>query len=150
MFISYRRADSSDVTGRIYDRLADRFGRERVFKDVDSIVLGVDFREGLTASVTQCRVLVAVIGPRWSSGADAARQRPLENTGDYVRIEIESALQRGIPVIPVLVQGARIPSLDQLPASLQPLAYRNGIAVRPDPDFHTDMDRLIRGIEAHI
>jgi subtilisin family serine protease len=147
VFVSYRRHDSSDVTGRIYDSLTHRFGRDAVFKDVDSIPLGVDFRQVLTAKLANCYVFLAVIGPKW---AGASKRRPLDNVNDFVRIELEAAFQRGIPIIPVLVQGAHIPSPDRLPPSLQPLAYRNGILVRPDPDFHTDVERLVRGIEAYL
>jgi hypothetical protein len=147
IFVSYRRMDSSDVAGRIYDRLVGHFGQDAVFKDVDSIPLGVDFREHLSNSVGQCDVLLAVIGRQWLTG-EAGRRDP-DDTRDYVRIEVEAALQRGIPVIPVLVQGAAIPADGELPQSLQTLAYRNGISVRADPDFHQDMERLIKGIEAH-
>jgi TIR domain-containing protein len=148
IFISYRRQDSSDVTGRIYDRLIQHFGKPSVFKDVDSIPLGADFRKHLDDSVAQCDVLLTVIGRQWLVGD--VGQRRLNDVGDFVRIEIEAALRRNIPIVPVLVQGATIPRLEDLPETLQALVYRNGIPVRPDPDFHQDMDRLIRGIEGHL
>jgi TIR domain len=150
VFLSYRRDDSSDVTGRIYDRLVQRFGDKGVFKDVDSIPLGVDFRKHLGDSVGQCRILLVIIGKNWSANLKNPGKRPLDDPRDFVRIELETAIQRGIPVIPVLVQGAAVPAEDQLPTSLQPLAYHNGLAVRPDPDFHQDIARLIRGIEHHL
>lgn len=148
IFVSYRRHDSSDVTGRIYDRLIQHFGKDTVFKDVDSIPLGVDFRKHLGDSVGQCNVLLAIIGRQWLTGK--AGGRAPDDPRDYVRVELEAALQRGIPVIPVLVQGATLPEENDLATSLQTLAYRNGISVRPDPDFHQDVDRLIKGIEAHL
>lgn len=149
VFLSYRRDDSADVTGRIYDRLVQRFGKAQVFKDVDSIPLGVDFREHLGNVVGRCSVVLVVIGDRWlNAGAPGARR--LDDVADFVRIEIESALERRIPVVPVLVRGAAIPGDSDLPQTLRPLAYRNGIAVRPDPDFHRDMDRLITGLESHL
>lgn len=149
VFLSYRRDDSADVTGRIYDRLVQRFGKAQVFKDVDSIPLGVDFREHLGDVVGRCSVVLVVIGDRWlSAGAPGARR--LDDAADFVRIEIESALERRIPVVPLLVRGAAIPGDTDLPPTLRPLAYRNGIAVRPDPDFHRDMDRLITGLESHL
>ncbi|MBX2990265.1 MAG: toll/interleukin-1 receptor domain-containing protein [Bacteroidetes bacterium] len=147
VFISYRREDSSDVTGRMYDRLSQHFGKQSVFKDVDSIPLGVDFRKHLGDSVGKCDVLIAVIGKQWVSGEGGSR---LNDERDFVRVEIEAALQRDIPVVPVLVQGAQMPREGDLPTSLHSLSYRNGIAVRPDPDFHQDMDRLIKGIEGHL
>ncbi len=145
VFISYRREDSADITGRIYDRLVPNFGRERVFKDVDSIPLGVDFREHLGAVVSRCDVVLAIIGPKWLQ-VTGAKGRRLDDTGDFVRIELEAALSRGIPVIPVLVGGAGVPAESELPAPLAAIAYRNGLPVRPDPDFHRDMDRLIAGL----
>lgn len=149
LFISYRRQDSADITGRIYDGLVQHFGKTAVFKDVDSIPLGIDFREHLREHVGRCNILIAIIGKSWLVGGEGNKSR-LTDVRDHLRIELETALQRNIPVIPVLVQGATIPQEDALPSSLRPLAYRNGISVRPDPDFHTDMDRLIRGVEAHF
>jgi hypothetical protein len=149
IFISYRRSDSNDVTGRIYDRLAEHFGRGVVFKDVDSIPFGVDFRTHLQQGVGHCQVVVAVIGATWLSVSDAKGRR-LDNSDDWVRAEIETALGRDIPVVPLLVGGACPPSVDELPASLKDLAYRNCAQARPDPDFHHDMDRLIRQLEVIV
>lgn len=148
IFISYRRLDSADVTGRIYDRLLQRFDRRQVFKDVDSIPLGVDFRTHLGDVVGRCSVLLAVIGPQWLA-TTGPNGRRLDDSADFVRIELEAALSRNIPVIPVLVGGADLPAERDLPPSLAPITFRNGIAVRPDPDFHRDMDRLIAGLESH-
>jgi formylglycine-generating enzyme required for sulfatase activity len=150
IFISYRRVDSSDVTGRIYDRLVSAFDRNSVFKDVDSIPFGVDFREHLDEAVSQCQVCLVVMGRTWLEAQDEGGRRRLDSTQDFVRIEIESALKRNIPVIPVLVSGAVMPGPEQLPPSLEPLAYRNAAQVRSDPDFHRDMDRLIAGIQRHF
>ena len=143
ILISYRREDSADVTGRIYDRLIQRFGQGAVFKDVDSIPLGVDFRIYLDEQVAKCEVFLAVIGRDWMKNLGSTEKTRLDDPRDFVRIEIESALKRQISVIPVLVGGASIPAAEQLPASIQDLSYRHGIVVRIDPDFHRDMDRLI-------
>lgn len=148
ILISYRRADSGDVAGRIYDRLVAYFSRETVFKDVDSIPLGVNFRKHLTDSVGACQVLLAVIGRNWIESGGSERR--LDDPRDFVRIEIETALERRIPIVPLLVQGAAMPNEEDLPPSLQPLTYYNAISIRPDPDFHQDMTRLIKGIEAHL
>ncbi|MEX5215658.1 MAG: toll/interleukin-1 receptor domain-containing protein [Nitrospiraceae bacterium] len=150
ILISYRREDSADVTGRMYDRLILQFDRESVFKDVDSIPLGVDFRTHLDEHVARCQVFLAVIGRDWMKTKGAKGKSRLEDPRDFVRIEIESALKRGIPLIPVLVGGASIPPADRLPKSIEDLAYRHGIAVRPDPDFHRDMDRLIDYLKKQI
>ncbi|HNE06206.1 MAG TPA: toll/interleukin-1 receptor domain-containing protein, partial [Anaerolineales bacterium] len=146
IFLSYRRADSADVVGRIYDRLIQVYKKEFVFKDVDSIPLGLDFREYLHRMVSISTVFIAVIGKNWESVQDEQGNRRLNNPADYVRIEIASALSRNIPVIPVLVQNSSMPLVDDLPDDLKNLCYRNGISVRPDPDFHNDMDRLISGL----
>lgn len=150
IFVTYRRQDSGDVTGRIYDRLVQHFGREMIFKDVDSIPLGVDFRKFLGDAVGRCNLLLAVIGRQWLSSQNESGARRLDDPRDFVRIEIEAALQRNIPVIPLLVQGAGVPSENDLPPSVQALVYRNAISIRPDPDFHHDVDRLIKGIELHF
>jgi hypothetical protein len=142
VFISYRRSDSSDVTGRIHDRLAASLGREHVFTDVDSIPLGVDFREHVSDILVRTDCMLAVIGRDWVTAADTAGKRRLDDPADLVRIEIETALARGVPVIPLLVQGAAIPRECDLPESLRGLAFRNGMSVRPNPDFHRDVDRL--------
>jgi hypothetical protein len=150
LFISYRRSDSADITGRIYDRLVDEYGRAPIFKDVDSIPLGTDFKGYLDRKVSECNVLLPIIGDHWLDATDVAGKKRLEDPNDLVRIEIESALERGIPVIPLLVRGAQMPAEEELPSSLKRLVSRNGIPIRPDPDFHRDMDRLISALEEYI
>jgi formylglycine-generating enzyme required for sulfatase activity len=147
VFVSYRRDDSRHQAGRLYDHLVEQFGKENVFKDVSSIPLGLDFREVLTERVADCDVFLAVIGDEWLSIAGKSGIRRLDDPGDFVRIELEAALSRKIPVIPVLVGNSSVPQAEELPESLRGLSFRQGLLVRPDPDFHNDMDRLIRGIE---
>jgi hypothetical protein len=146
IFISYRRADSADVTGRIYDRLAAHFGESAIFKDVDSIPAGIDFKEHLEKAVGKCKIFLVVIGDKWLEMADSLHDNRLQDPRDFVRIEIEAALNRNILIIPLLVRGASMPAEEKLPSSLRKLVYRNGVAIRPDPDFHRDMDRLIMAI----
>jgi tetratricopeptide (TPR) repeat protein len=146
LFISYRRSDSEAYAGRLYDRLVAEFGKDQVFKDVDSIPVGADFRAHLQAVIGECRALLAIVGTHWIDARDERNVRRLENGDDFVRIELEMALARGIPVIPVLVSGATMPSEAQLPASLAALAYRQATQVRPDPDFHRDVDRLLASL----
>jgi hypothetical protein len=150
VFVSYRRSDSIDITGRIYDSLVDRFGKASIFKDVDSIPLGIDFKDYLEQMVGSCHVLLAIIGREWAEARDAKGKRRLDDPADFVRIEVASALTRRIPVIPLLVQGAQMPMEASLSADLRTLVYRNGIQIRPDPDFHRDMDRLISALENYI
>jgi hypothetical protein len=146
VFISYRREDSPDVTGRIYDRLVQIYGKDSVFKDIDSIPFGTDFRKYLSSAIGQCEAVLVVIGEHWLTVTNADGKPRLEDEGDFVRMEIEAALERSIPVIPLLVQGASMPGESVLPPSLKALAYRNGVYVRHDPDFHNDMDRLIKSL----
>lgn len=150
IFISYRRSDSQDATGRIYDALVHRFSKDSVFKDVDSIPLGKDYRKVLEKAVTRARLVIVVIGPRWLNAKTAAGQRRLEDANDAVRIEIETALAGGVPVIPVMVSNAKMVNVADLPGSMKQLAFQNGLAVRPDPDFHRDMERLCCAIEKMV
>ncbi|MEM8614452.1 MAG: SUMF1/EgtB/PvdO family nonheme iron enzyme [Cyanobacteria bacterium P01_H01_bin.105] len=147
IFISYRRSDSTAETDRIYDRLVADFGPDRVFQDVDSIPLGIDFAEYLDQAVSQCQVVLVIIGKTWLTVTEPDGTRRLDNPDDFVRIEVESALSRKIPVIPVLIQGASMPRRPQLPESLQSLARRNGMAVGYNPRFRADMNRLIKGLK---
>ena len=123
-FISYRREDAPTAAHYICDKLVERFGAEQVFFDVDSILLGVDFHHVLIEQVHACRVLVAVIGRRWLELVDDQGRRRLDQDDDFVRIEIQAALERNIPVVPVLVEGAAMPRAGQLPDVLRSLARR--------------------------
>lgn len=147
ILISYRRNDSADISGRIYDRLVTRFGSNSIFKDVNSIPYGVNFKKYLENIVNQCAVELVIIGRQWLDITNEFGFRRLDDPADFVRIEVEAALRRDIPVIPLLVQGASMPKEKYLPASLAELAFRNGTMVRPDPDFHHDMNRLIVALE---
>jgi hypothetical protein len=140
IFICYRREDSADVTGRIYDRLVDHFGQERVFMDVEAIRLGYDFRSEIDQTIKICSMVIVVIGDEWL--AEVGGKRRIDDENDRVRLEIESALRREIPIIPVLTRGASHPTEAMLPASLEALAYRHGISIRHE-HFRGDMDSLI-------
>jgi tetratricopeptide (TPR) repeat protein len=149
VFISYRREDSAAYAGRIQDRLERELGRELLFIDVDGIPLGVNFVKVLREEVAQCGVLLAVIGPHWLDVRDEDGTRRLDNTTDFVRIEIAAALQREIPVIPILLDGTRVPKADQLPEDLKELALRNGLNVR-HASFHADLDKLILELKRQV
>jgi hypothetical protein len=150
IFISYRRSDSADVSGRIYDRLVEHFGDEAIFKDVDDIPFGVDFKTYLSDVVATCDVELVIIGPTWLDVTNETGQRRLDDPTDFVRIEVEAALERDIPVVPLLVRGAIMPKGSALPPGLSSLTFRNGTPIRPDPDFHHDMNRLIKGLEQYV
>jgi hypothetical protein len=109
IFISYRRQDEPNFAGRLYDRLADRFGKDRVFMDVDSIELGLDFAEVINRFLLHCKVLLVVVGKDWLDVKDARGRRRLDLLNDYVRLEIETALSSNVRVIPIFVEGGSVP-----------------------------------------
>jgi O-acetyl-ADP-ribose deacetylase (regulator of RNase III) len=147
VFISYRRDDSQDVVGRIYDKLVSAFSPEQVIRDIDSLLIGRPFPEALNDAVTQAGIILVVIGKHWLTASDCDGARRLDDTGDFVRMEIEQALAAGKHVVPVLVSNAAMPMSKDLPESIRSLVNQHGIQVRPDPDFHGDMDRLIRQLK---
>lgn len=141
IFISYRRDDSAGHAGRLFDRLAQRFGDDHVFRDVDDIAPGEDFAKAVHEKIQASDVLIAVIGARWLGITDAQGRPRLQNPQDLVRREIASALERDIRVIPVLVHDGRLPAADALPADLRPLVLRNAIELR-DTHFDADVAQL--------
>ena len=146
IFISYRRQETSHLAGRLYDRLADRFGESQVFIDVATIEPGVDFAEEIFRAVAACTVLLAIIGPTWLTAADERGHRRLDDPDDIVRLEIEAALARTVRIIPILVESAVMPTHDDLPESLADLARRNALLIRHE-SFRADAGRLIAAIE---
>jgi hypothetical protein len=144
--ISYRRDDSAGITGRIFDRLVARYGADSVFRDVDNIPLGVDFREHINAVLAQTDITLVVVGKRWF-GPLPRRRRRIDDPADLVRVEVETALRNGMPVVPVLVEDAPMPNVNQLPDSLKDLVYRNGLQVDAGRDFDQHIERLIRNME---
>jgi TonB family protein len=129
IFISYRRHDSEGEAGRLFDDLVAQFGENSVFMDVAGIEAGRDFRKAIDESVATCGVLLALIGPGWLDEKNEKGERRLDDPNDFVRVETASALRRDIPVIPVLLRGAKMPRSDQLPPDLQELAYRNCVEI---------------------
>ncbi|HMF20557.1 MAG TPA: tetratricopeptide repeat protein [Pseudolabrys sp.] len=145
IFINYRRDDSIGVAGRLYDRLAQSFGRDELFMDVDHIPAGVDFVAHLNSQVAACNIILVVIGPRWLEAKDENGGRRLDNQDDFVTIEIATALARNIRVIPVLVDGARMPKAGELPDPLKPLARRQAVEVR-QLHFGRDAEALLERV----
>jgi hypothetical protein len=148
VFISYRRSDSAAYAGRVWDRLERDLGRDFLFMDVDAIPLGANFPTVLHEEVAKCSVLLAVIGPNWLL-VDEHGNRRLDDPNDWMRVEIAAALQRNIPVIPILLDGAKIPRADQLPEDLKELASRQGMHIL-HASFHDDMNRLVRELKGHL
>jgi hypothetical protein len=146
ILISYRRADSSAIAGRIADRLSHHYGDDSVFMDVDSIPIGIDFRTHIHETLQQTDVLIAVIGPNWL-GQEAGGAARMNEKTDAVRVEVETALQRKMRVIPVLVDGARMPASSALPPEFGDFAFLNAAEVATGRDFRSHMDRLIAAID---
>ena len=145
IFISYRREDSAGHTGRLCDALQAHFGHDNVFMDLSGIDAGQNFVDAIDTAIRSCDVLVAVIGKEWLTCVGAAGRR-LEDPGDFVRAEVAAALERGIPVIPVLVEGTPMPSAAALPDPLKPLAKRNALELS-DARWSYDVGRLIQAAE---
>jgi len=150
IFISYRRKDSADITGRIVDRLVAKFGNNNILRDIDSIPLGVNFAAYIDKLLQSASVCLVVIGKKWVGLINNKSEKNDTDTPDFVQTEIETALIQRLPIIPVLLQNAAVPNQNQLPKPIEKLALRNGIAIRPDPDFNLDIERLILGIKAGI
>ena len=149
IFISYRRATSQALAGRICDRLEKDFARDEVFFDVDAIPIGVNFKEHIRGSLERSAVLLAIIGEGWRIGSRSGRRwwqpwaRPDE---DHVRSEIEVAFELGVPILPVLVDRTPMPKPSQVPGSIAAVCDLNAAAVRSGRDFHSDMDVVCSNI----
>jgi len=143
IFVSYRHEETAYPAGWLFDRLVGHFGRDQIFKDIDSIELGDDFIEVITAAVGACDVLLALIGDQWLTMTGQDGRRRLDDPHDFVRLEIEAALTRNVRVIPILVEGARMPRADELPASLATLVRRQALELSPSR-FDSDTRRLLK------
>lgn len=143
--ISYRREDSLAITGRLYDRLQAKFGKHNVFMDFDSIRPGLDFRGQIRQTIERSDLVIAMIGPHWL-GKQPDGSRKIDNPNDFVRLEIEYALKKGIPVVPVLVSNTPMPQPEELPPDIEALAFRHGLPLDSGLDFHQHTDRLINSI----
>ena len=146
IFISYRRDDSSGIAGRLYDYLSQHVPRDQLFIDVDDIPPGRDFADALAQRVSNCDVALIIIGPRWVNAVDENGDRRLDNPNDFVRLELEATLTREINVIPVLVDGATMPSADELPDSLAPLARRQAMEI-VHTRFSSDAKRVVDALQ---
>jgi TIR domain len=144
VFISYRRKDAGAYTRLLREELSSRLGEARVFMDVDSIEVGVDFAQAIERAVGGCGVLLAVIGPRWLTPAEGRRR--LDDPDDIVRREIQAGLARNIPVIPVLVDEAPMPRREELPGDLGPLARRNALHLSYDR-YEYDVGKLLAAVD---
>jgi uncharacterized membrane protein YhaH (DUF805 family) len=146
IILSYRRDDTGSIAGRIFDRLVGHYGPDQVFMDIDSIPFGLDFREHIQDTLKRCDVLLAIVGKNWAAADESGALR-INEENDWVRIEVEAALAKNIPVIPVLIDNALLPAAASLPESLRNLAFRQAAPVDSGRDFHPHMDRLIKAMD---
>lgn len=147
IFISYRRADTSGHAGRISDDLRRRFGRSVAFRDIDSIEIGRDFVQALEQAIHSARVCIVLIGDTWLTEHSEKGVRRLEDSDDHVRNEIEMALaDKSVSVIPVLVEGARMPDESELPESIRSLARLQAIELS-ERRWDYDMRELMSILE---
>jgi hypothetical protein len=142
VFISYRRQETAWPARQLHDVLAAELGADRIFKDVDDIEPGDDFVEQIQAAVGSCQVLLALIGPQWLTVTDAKGGRRIDDPADFVRLEVETALSRDdVRVIPILVDHAKMPTSEELPAGLAALTRRQAVEINP---VSFDTHRLLR------
>jgi TIR domain len=149
IFLSYRRADTKAIIGRIGERLEQRFGKSAVFLDFESIRAGHNFREYLEATLLQSDIVLAVIGPNWHASTGTNRSRLFDQT-DWVRVELETALEKEIPIIPILVDRAPMPKATELPESLHRLCDLQAVDLDSGLDFNVHIRRLITAIEDRL
>jgi hypothetical protein len=143
VFISYRRQTAAGEARALFNDLTARLGENAVFMDVDSISLGRDFRGELQKILAACDLMLVLIDKDWAAAKDEKGRVRLENTGDFVRMEIEAALKRDIVVTPILVKGAQMPAAEELPAEIRDLAYRNGFELSHNR-WESDVREMIR------
>lgn len=143
IFLSYRWDDSSAATRLIYDALKGKFSEQAIFWDLHDIEPGINFVDRINSALDQSAIVLVIIGPKWLDMTDNEGKRRLEQLADPVRVEVATALQKGLPILPVSVDGAAFPSAARLPKSIKKLAEQNGIAVRNGHDFDNDMSRVI-------
>jgi hypothetical protein len=134
------------MAGRIRDNLAAHYGNDSVFIDVDNIPFGKDFRDHIREAFGNHDLMIAVVGRKWLGTSKGGRTR-IQDEKDPVRVEIEMALQRNMPMVPVLVNGGRMPKPEELPESMKAFSFRNAAEVESGRDFRQHMDRLIRSID---
>ena len=148
VFISYRRNDSAGYAHAVYHGLLQHFSKDQLFMDVDTVEPGVDFISVIEEAVGKCDALLAVIGKRWAMAGSDTRSR-LDDANDFVRLEISTALERNIRVIPVLVDGMTIPSAETLPDVLKPRSRRNAMEIS-NTRFNFDIERLVTAVRRII
>lgn len=146
VFINYRRDDSAEAAQALYSQLIQHFSLADVFMDVNSVERGSVWPERLAQAVERCAAMICVIGPKWLFAWDAYGRRRIDLPDDWVRREIERALDRGIPIYPVLVGDSEPLPGDALPASIAALADRQASRLARS-DWMGDLRNLVMRLE---
>lgn len=141
VFVSYRRSDSKDAAARLAERLREMPGIREVFFDVETIEPGADFVKKINGAIDRCDAIFVLIGDGWSGASIEGGSPRIHASGDFVRLEVESALNRNKRILPVLVHGANMPSPESLPDSIRPIAFLNAMRVHHET-FGQDVERL--------
>ncbi len=143
VFISYRRSMSFDICGRLGDRLRAAYGEQRVIRDIESFPIGQDFTHYILKAIPKCTHMLVLIDRDWLK---EIHRREKTKAFDWVRFEVHCALTNGIRIIPVLVNGTKMPSADKLPAELKPLSNTNAVELRGGRDFHSDVSLIMSAL----
>jgi hypothetical protein len=146
IYLTYRRADARAHAEALYDSLTNALGSDLVFMDVDAIQVGVDFRAAIESAIASAGAVIAIIGRHWLTETDENGKRRLDDPADFVRVELAAALRSKIPVIPVLVDGAQMPSADELPSDIVELTRRQALEIS-DVRWKGDVDQFIMSLE---
>jgi hypothetical protein len=149
IFICYRRDDTQDAVDRLHERLVQTYGRDRVFIDIDSVPLGVNFVSFIEEQLQRCAVVLVMIGKNWVKLTNELGERRLNDPADHVRLEIAAALSQGVPVIPLLVQDAQMPRAKDLPEDIRQFAFQNGMAL-PRQFWVESVERLLKELKTVI
>lgn len=149
IFICYRREDTAPYAGRLHDRLVARFGSDRVFMDIEAIGPGEDWQQAIERTLVSASVVLVLIGKRWCDMRDEQGKPRLDDPGDVVRLEVSTALARGVRVVPLLLGGASMPTVEALPEPMRKLAQRNSMEIS-DARFNYDTDRMVEAVERDL
>jgi hypothetical protein len=144
--ISYRRADTQPIVGRIFDRLVSRYGKDQVYIDIDNIPVGMDFRSDIEQMLREIKVLLVVVGPQWRGPRDRDPPRIFDED-DPVRQEVQTALAHKTRVVPVLIDNAGMPAASDLPAPLKAFSFLNALPVDSGRDFNDHIARVIKALD---
>ena len=147
IFISYRRSDTEFAAKALFDECSEKFGKQCVFKDIDSMGTTVDYRERIKEAIADSKVVLVLIGRHWISASDGNGKRRLENKNDPVRLEIEFAFETGVEIIPILCGDVKMPTADNLPKMISRLVNANAFLMRSDSAFERDLSGIVKAID---